>query len=187
MSIRDYPFSIAANSSAQMRNSGHLIVIKEASAPFEIMFANGDIMEVEAGFKYRSPEPFETLTFRETGGAALTITVSVGEGDLTDGRLAISGSITNREEVPDVFSAHLELTFTGTGHALFGVNSLRNEAGMKNTGSTRVWLRKAGAGGSLYGHPIDPGETVILKTTAGIHASGPIGSKIALWETEYSS
>ena len=184
--IRTYV--LGAGETVRIDRHSAFLVCLEASDLFKVAFDDGEENDFEGGITYSPQDGFQSVMLRNDGASANTVKLGFGKGNVTDSRLNLPGSITNREEVPDIFAQVYQLTvFASVLSTVFDANALRKEAGIVNEGANAVWIN--GGGSAEHGHMLEPGQSLILETTAKIcaYTTAAGGTTLGRWETRFSA
>lgn len=183
--IRTYV--LGAGETVRIDRHSAFLVCLEASDLFKVAFDDGEENDFEGGITYSPQDGFQSVMLRNDGASSNTVKLGFGKGNVIDSRLNLLGSITNREEVPDVFVGQSPLTILSAALTLVsGVNALRKEIGITNTGSSYVYLNHGSA--SEVGQRLEAGQTAVFETTDEVRAyTAGAATSLSFWETRFSS
>ena len=137
----------------------------------------GLTVELEAGRK------FQSVQVKNTGRAALTVTIAVGIGRLRDARFSfVGGTVATEERVP-VRGESTSITVAANGTREKGASVKNLEYIVSNPswsiGPIKVGVYERGGRG-CYVHP---GQTVYMSGTANLIAVNPWPEEIVLFVT----
>jgi hypothetical protein len=180
-------YTVAPGSSVQVVRHSDFLTCLEASASFKVSFDNQPRTDFEAGITYRTEGGFTLVEIINESAEPLTVKLGFGRGNVTDARNVITGSVdVSGSEIkvasPSDFIALAPVSIAaGTSAQIFFADARRVECGMKNIGTDRVWISSQNSTLAI-GHPLDPGETLVLTTSDGLGAYSPdADALIALW------
>lgn len=160
-----------------------------ATGPIKIQFGDGNWTDWTGAREYIPPAPFQNFQVHNPGGSAVEVELSYGQGRVRDYGLRVENErLSTRNETPSIFDAQTPLTVAaGTVAQIAAAAPTRAEIGLVNMGAETVWAR-GDAVASIAGHPIEPGQTLILTTTAAlfVYNPGAGGADIARWSTEFT-
>ena len=185
-------YEMAAGQEFSLAVNGDFCVCLEADGDLKIGFNNGPKAHFEQGLRFRTPEPFNSIEIENVSGAANTVRLGIGRGQIEDARLNLAGSITSREDVPDVLTSGAAVSCADAATTLLAAaNSKRREILATVPASAGGSLHVGGAAGALAGEGLEiaPGATVTLQTTAAVYVRNDTGGavSVSVIELEFSA
>lgn len=184
---QEYTWTIGAGESLEFSRAAEFLVCLEASAPFKITFDHGTKTNFEAGLSFKVPQGFQHIRLENQNGAAISVRLGFGRGDLRDARLVLEGSIPTEAVSAPVFDAPGPVSVPALSVIeIVPANLERRELGIKNLDGWRaVWIKDQSATGET-GWPLEAGEGAVLTTSAAVYAYNNNGAavEIAVFETK---
>lgn len=175
----DYLYSVPAGESIVIAVGGEYVGCISSNQDDFLISLDGDALQFMAqGLKIRTKggDRFANVTVDNSGNAStLTLRLAIGDGDLVDQRLSLTGAISvtkgdQFDTVPDVSvgaGVSAELLATDTARCEAIINNLAANAATLRVGDSNV--------AAARGVELAPGETIVLTTTEAVHAYNPGG------------
>ena len=178
LSARPYTISLLASASLERPIVGAWVVVTEATGTFTIALDGGDPIAIEKGLALYiddGEEPFKSINVADTSGAANTITLYVGQGNIIDRRFVPANSL----PAPPVLDSIADVTLAATATTLIlAASADRREALIHNLDAgTEVRIGDSGAG-ATNGLPLAADATLSLNTSGAIHGYNPSGAGV---------
>lgn len=160
---KTFPVTIPATSEVPISYRGNHIRVIDTTGNFKVMF-NGQSDDIELrsglGYKLADGEFYDMVTFKNESGAAITVTVFLGYGDVQDSRLTInSGATINVQQAAgttlvvenNVNAGQMAVTSVPTGVSTLVAISNGNINGffLQNTGGVNVYYGPANNASTL--------------------------------------
>lgn len=184
---------IAANDRIAVSRKGTFVFCQNSTLPFKIQFDHNPPTNFDEGVKVNfaaSGTDFEHLWIINENSSEIAVTLSIGNGDVTDDAKVIKGDINAKIVAADAFTADAPVTVaSGTVQQIAPENLLRRELIVKNIGlDGRVWLRPD-AVSAVGGLPLEAGEGTVITTTAAayIYNQASQAVEIAFTQVEVTS
>ena len=168
--MKDFELNLPAGDDMALGVSGSFVRLK-ASTGALVFKAPGSHVSLAAG-DYVRMAPFRAgqLRVQNLSGSAVDCTVTIGDGDAGSTRdisLSVASTMTDAADV-SIGAASTDL--------VLAANANRREAMISNlatnTQTMRIGTTNAGA---ARGVEIEPGQTIVLSTSAAIYAFNPGG------------
>ena len=157
--IRTYV--LGAGETVRIDRHSAFLVCLEASDLFKVAFDDGEENDFEGGITYSPQDGFQSVMLRNDGASANTVKLGFGKGNVTDARLNLPGSITNREEPLSLEASWSKVTYpAGSANKLFNANQAVSFEGVFNEGPGVAWLSEASNAAGV-GVPLFPGEKAV--------------------------
>ena len=183
---RVYTYTIPRGQVRRIDAVGSYISVLEAtSETLAVNIDDSGFQQIEQGLtvELEAGRKFQSVQIKNTGRAAVTVTVAVGIGRLRDARFSfVGGTVPTEERVP----AHGELTsitVAANGTREKGASPKNIEYIVSNPpwsiGPSKVGVYERGGRGCY----VNPGQTVYIPGTANLIAVNPWPEEIVLFVT----
>lgn len=185
--VREY--TLGAGDEITIARTSDFLMCLEATDTFKVAFdGDSDWDDFLAGLTFKPLTGFNKVSIYNDTGASNTIKLGFGKGDVKDSRLTLSGSITNREEMPDATAESANLVQpSGTCATLVAANPLRKEGFFTNLGPGVAWL-KSTTSTLPKGIPLSVGQSAVIETTAEINVFAQGGDvEVSRYWTKFTS
>ncbi len=179
----EYTYTLAAGEVVSITTDAAFVACLDATLDFKIGFDGGPRTAFKKGLTYRAPVPVKSVQVENNSGAANTITLGLGRGDIRDGRLVIAGALTTKPAATSYTDKGAVSALAGANTALLAVNTARKEAVIYNDGASVIYVR-GDATAAAGGVGLAPGATLVLETTAALYAYNPGASAVSVLTSE---
>lgn len=134
------------------------------------------------GIGIQCEDVFSRITLINNGASALTITLGLAYGSISDDRLNVSGTVSTSPVAPATFSTSADVSVSATATTqVLAANTSRKEAFISNRAANGTVVRVGDSGsGAADGIELASGGTLILSTTAAIYVFNPTGAAITI-------
>lgn len=177
--FRRYTVVLANNGEVVINRTGRQIVVVSATADFLLGIDDETPGEISQGFKVET-EPgdvFSRVRVRNESGSSNTVVLSIGFGNVIDGRLNLSSAISSAGA--DVLSTVADvslLTLATTQIAAASVSRLGVEVtNLSTTVPLRIGDLNAGA---ARGRELAPGESKLFRAAGALYGYNPSGATV---------
>jgi hypothetical protein len=160
---------------------GEYILVRSTTAKFHLLI-DGQKFSMEAGDKIMVAGGFEEFRIEnDVAGAAITLELTVGYGDLT--RRTVAGSVTLAKPAGLSDAADVLLTAGGPADLVSAANSAREEIIISNLAANAAVVRIGTSNAAAArGVELSPGQTVVLTTQAAIYAYCAAAQSVSVTE-----
>lgn len=168
--------SVAAGEAVDLAITGRFFAVISANINFKIGFDDDALQFCTQGLTpFMEPgEVFTRVRIDNTAGAStLTLTYAYGSGDVRDSRATLAGNIDLSKAATLTSTADVSIAAATTVQVL-AANTARREAIITNLAANAETMRVGDSNaGAARGVELPPGATIVLTTTAAIHAYNP--------------
>lgn len=181
----DYRLTIAIGDSVVVHAVGRYVTCLEANIDFAIGIGSDALQFMAQGLTVEMApgETFDKIMLDNTGGASpLVVRVGIGTGNLRDQRLSLTGSIDVSKG--DAFSTVADVLLTAAvATVIRAADTARREIIVTNLSANAAVVRIGDVNvAAARGTPIEPGESLILDTTAAVYGYSVPGESVAVSE-----
>jgi hypothetical protein len=187
---RDFPLSLDAGVPQTLRVAGYYFgVISAPAGPVQLAFDGGPFIERSAGMG--GGGRFSEIIIKSVLAQTVVLAVVMDEGGtLYDSRATVNAAITAPIEVSNTILALADVTVpAGATAALVAADTARKELNVKlpSTAAAAVRLGAPANVAAGVGFRLEPGESIVLPTTAAVTAycEGVADETVSLTETRF--
>lgn len=163
-------WTIAAGAAQDYDVGGnYLACLASNMVSFAVALDGGRSMFMSQGIKLRTPagSPFQKITIDNSGnGSPLTVTMAYGQGDMTDARLSVSGTV--NDNISEIGGSAVN---TGTGASGAGTQRVAvasdSQIGIKQDGAGAEYIGRQG-GSTFYVNPGAAGYSTIVAPASNV-------------------
>ncbi|AUR98311.1 hypothetical protein NVP1249A_17 [Vibrio phage 1.249.A._10N.261.55.B9] len=186
MAMRDYKFTLVANVPRSLNVPGNFFGVIGASGSVEIQFDDGVFITRNEGMG--GSVDYQRVTVKSPINQ--TVTLALGTGTVYDARATVNANINTVIQQSNTVSNVADVTIAATTAGIVvAANANRTELLIKNPSSNPSSVRIGDnvSTGAASGFELEPGESVIINTTAAVNAynTGTVAQTISVVELEY--
>lgn len=183
--IQEFTYTIAAGAQERVFFVfNYFRVLSLSASTLSIQLGeNGQVTPFTgAGLGVNFFEIFDRVTLYNTGGASITITISLALGAINDDRLNVSGTVSTSPVSPAAMNTTANATVNATTTTqVLAANTSRKEAFISNLSANATVVKVGDSStGASRGVEIPIGGTAVLATTAAISVYNPSAGSISI-------
>lgn len=185
---RLYTFDLVltANQRVTLPLHSEFLYIQEATGAINVYVgSDNNKARLAAGLQYRCPpgQAFERFDIEDASGAGNTIRIAYGFGEFEDNRLALASGASIAVAANSGIATTADAALAaGVLSAIVAAKNNRRSIALKNVGANVCRVGDAVNTAAGRGHELQPGESIVLTTTAAISGFSTVGTTISIVE-----
>ena len=178
--VREY--TVAPGDSVQVYRQSTFLTCLAGNIPFKVAFDGNSASEFQTGLTYREAQGFNLIeVINQSDTTALQVKLAFGKGDVSDSRLALTGTVVTEETAAPVFNTSAPVSAAnGAITFLAGPNGNRSEIMIANDGAGKVYIAGNAGAGAGEGIPLNAGGVMVLTTQAALWVRNDSGAAVAV-------
>lgn len=163
--------TIEPGGTVQIIRQAQFVACLESSSAFRIGFDSGPLSDFEAGLTLNTVVGFQRLSIVNPSATdALTYRVALGQGDVKDARLSLTGTVNTNVIRAAGLTAYANLSCPAGSTLLLPDDQDRGEAVFTNLGADRIWIAGQTVPTGVGGIPLAPGQAISVDGRAPVYA-----------------